>query len=215
MSFKQTFHLLVWKNIRQAIVVKILLATATVVIVSCCQVLGTLLFRMPTRYKLGSADSSFLTRIFLISSHCWMIYFQLGQQILSSIVVVINFLLYIHLLGWWHVAIFILPSDTSICRPTSAHSLSYLKVYWTFAHSTSYSERVDDNCVRLSMEAGTVRVWGLMDKHNFLVNALTGHIRIFFFSVLYIKIAWHQSPFCIFESNKNYFPKIMKLNHLT
>lgn len=46
------------------------------------------------------------------------------------------------------------------------------------------SERVDDNSARLSMEAGMVRVLGLVDKQNFLVNALhmnTCHIRIFFF----------------------------------
>lgn len=137
--FKLTFRLLVWRNTGQA-VVKILLVKATPVIVSCCQkVLGSLLFRVPARYKLGCPDSSFLFLIFLISSYCWMIYFQLGQQILSSRAVVINFLLYIHLLGWWHVAIFILPSDTSICCPTSSHSLSHLKVYWSFIPCTSYS----------------------------------------------------------------------------
>lgn len=44
-------------------------------------------------------------------------------------------------------------------------------------------EGVDDNFGRLSMEAGTMRVCGLVDKHNFLVNALHNdscHIRILF-----------------------------------
>lgn len=50
-------------------------------------------------------------------------------------------------------------------------------------------ERVDDNFARLSMEAGTMRVCGLVDKNNYLVNALhinSRRIRIVC-SILYMK----------------------------
>lgn len=155
-----------------------------------------LLFRMPSRYNLSCSVTVFLifcsTDFFILLNDLFIVG---AINSLSFSVVVIDFLLHIHLAGWWHLAIFILHSDTPICPLTFSYSLSNLKCIELSFTVHHMPERVDDNLVKLSVVADIVRVSGEVDKHNFPVNAL--HINschIWFFSpILSVVSVWHQS----------------------
>lgn len=116
-------------------------------------------------------------------------------------VVVINFLLYIHLADCWHLAIFILHSDTSICPTTFSYSLSNLKCIELLLTVRHMPERVDDNLVKLSMEADTVRVCGLVDKHNFPVNAL--HIKSCHMRISFLFFKWKVFDISLLSVSRN------------